>query len=74
MPLTTLLDKSYEWAQEPHLYIVLQISQLLANPAYRCGAAGTALYQDSDQPYKSSDSSQKGLQGRMTQYNNTLSW
>ena len=36
----------------------------------RCGAAGTALYKDADQPYKASESSQKGLQGRMTQYNN----
>ena len=70
MPLDTFLDRNYEWAQEPHLYIVLQIPQLLTNPAYRCGAAGTALYQDADQPFRASDSSQKGLQGRMTQYNN----
>jgi len=70
MLLTRFLAQNYEWAQEPHLYIVLQIPQLLDKPAYRCGAAGTALYKDADQPFKSSDSSQKGLQGRMTQYNN----
>ena len=70
MPLTTFLDQNYDWAQEPHLYIVLQIPQLLTNPAYRCGAAGVALYQDADQPFRASESSQKGLQGRMTQYNN----
>lgn len=70
MLLTTFLQNDYDWAQEPHLYIVLQIPQLLEKPAYRCGAAGTALYKDADNPYKSSDSSQKGLQGRMTQYNN----
>jgi len=70
MFLTTFLKNDYDWAQEPHLYIVLQIPQLLDNPAYRCGAAGTALYRDADNPYKSSESSQKGLQGRITQYNN----
>ena len=70
MLLTTFLEKNYDWAQEPHLYIVLQIPQLLTNPAYRMGAAGTALYKDADQPFRASESSQKGLQGRMTQYNN----
>ena len=70
MLLTTFLEKNYDWAQEPHLYIVLQIPQLLTNPAYRCGAAGTALYKDADQPFRASEGSQKGLQGRLTQYNN----
>ena len=72
MPLDKFLDRNYDWAQEPHLYIVLQIPQLLTNPAYRCGAAGTALYQDSDQPFRASESSQKGLQGRLTSYHNTF--
>ena len=70
MLLTTFLAKNYDWAQEPHLYIVEQIPQILENPALRCGAAGTALYKDADAPFRSSESSQKGLQGRMTQYNN----
>ena len=47
--------------------IVLQLPQLNPQFAYRLGAAGTALYKDNDQPFKSSESSQKGLQGRMTQ-------
>ena len=34
MLLTTFLENNYDWAQEPHLYIVLQIPQLLTNPAY----------------------------------------
>ena len=70
MLLTTFLAKNYDWAQEPHLYIVEQIPQVLENPAMRCGAAGTALYKDADAPFRSSESTQKGLQGRMTQYNN----
>ena len=65
MLLTTFLDKNYDWAQEPHLYIVLQIPQALQNPAYRCGAAGTQLIKDGDTAFKSSESSQRGLQGRM---------
>ena len=70
MLLTTFLDNSYDWAQSSALYIVVQIPQLLKQPAYRCGAAGTALYKDADQPYKSSESSQRGLNSRCTQYNN----
>ena len=70
MFLDKFLNNNYDWAQEPHLYIILQIPQLLENPAYRCGAAGTALYKDADNPYKSSESSQKGLQGRVQSYHN----
>ena len=70
MLLSNFLAKNYEFAQEPHLYCVLQQPQTLTNPAYRCGAAGTQLFKDADLPFKSSDSSQKGLAGRMTQYNN----
>jgi len=70
MLLTTFLAKNYDWAQEPHLYCVLQTPQNLANPAYRCGAAGTQLFKDNDLPFRSSEGSQKGLAGRMTQYNN----
>tara|TARA_B110000285_G_scaffold232313_1_gene303099 strand:- start:913 stop:1854 length:942 start_codon:yes stop_codon:yes gene_type:complete len=69
MLLTTFLAKNYEWAQEPHLYCVLQKGQTLVHPAYRCGAAGTQLYKESDLPYRSG-SSEKGLQGRMRQYQN----
>ena len=70
MLLTKFLEQNYEWAQDPHLYIVEQIPQILNPPAHRCGAAGTYLYRDSDEPFKASENSQKGLQGRMTQYNN----
>lgn len=70
MLLTTFLAKNYDWAQEPHLYIVEQIPQILENPAMRCGAAGTALYKDADAPFRSSESSSKGLRGRIQQYNN----
>ena len=68
MLLTTFLAKNYDFAQEPHLYCVLQEGQK-GSPAYRAGAAGTQLYKDSDLPY-GAGSSQKGLQGRMTQYQN----
>jgi hypothetical protein len=70
MLLTTFLSKNYDWAQEPHLYCVLQTPQSLAQPAYRCGAAGTQLFKDADLPFRASEGSQKGLAGRMTQYNN----
>ena len=70
MLLTTFLEKNYGWAQEPHLYIVEQIPQIINPSAHRCGAAGTYLYKDSDEPFKASDNSQRGLQGRLTQYNN----
>ena len=70
MDLDVFLANNYDWAQEPHLYIVLQLPQSSPQLAYRNGAAGTALYKDNDQPFKSSESSQKGLQGRMTQYHN----
>ena len=70
MLLTTFLAKNYDWSQEPHLYCVLQTPQTLAQPAYRCGAAGTQLFKDADLPYRASEGSQKGLAGRMTQYNN----
>ena len=70
MLLTKFLAKNYEWAQEPHLYCVLQQPQSLSQPAYRCGAAGTQLFEDADLPFKASEGSQKGLQGRMTQYQN----
>ena len=70
MLLNTFLAKNYEWAQEPHLYCVLQQPQTLTQPAYRCGAAGTQLFKDADLPFRASESSQKGLAGRMTQYNN----
>ena len=69
MLLTTFLAKRYDWAQEPHLYCVLQKGQTSKWPAYRCGAAGTQLYKESDLPY-GSGSSEKGLQGRMRQYQN----
>ena len=69
MLLSTFLQKStaWPWTQEPHLYIVEQ-EQSLNPPASRCGAAGTYLYKDSDQPFKASDSSARGLGGRMQQY------
>ena len=70
MLLTTFLAQNYDWAQEPHLYCVLQTPQTLAQPAYRCGAAGTQLFKDADLPFRASEGSQKGLAGRMTQYNN----
>ena len=70
MLLTNFLAMNYDWAQEPHLYCVLQTPQTLAQPAYRCGAAGTQLFKDNDLPYRASEGSQKGLAGRMTQYNN----
>ena len=70
MPLTTFLKKNYAFAQEPHLYIVLQIPQLQAQPAYRCGAAGTQLYKDADLPYRSSEAMLRGLNSRANMYQN----
>ena len=70
MLLSTFLEKDYAWAQHPHLYCVLQHPQTTDPPAYRCGAAGTQLFKGNDLPFKASDGSQKGLAGRMTQYNN----
>ena len=66
MLLITFLVKNYDWSQESHLYIVEQIPQILENPAMRCGVAGTALYKDADAPSRSSESSQKGLQCRLS--------
>lgn len=69
MLLSKFIEKRYDWGQGPALYIVLQ-EQSLIPPAYRCGAAGTAQHQDADQPYRASESSLKGLNGRILQYHN----
>ena len=53
---------------EPWIYILRQDPQIPDPPYYRCGAAGTQLFPDADRPYQASETSRKGLAGRVTQY------
>jgi hypothetical protein len=67
MEIEAFIEKKYDWAQSPCLYIVKCMFE--GNEAYRCGMAGGSLYNDADQPYNS-ETSLKGLYGRMTMYKN----
>jgi len=64
--LSTYGDEA--WANEPFIYCCRQEPQIPAKFYYRCGAAGLQLFPDADRPYQSSDSSRRGLSGRMQQY------
>ena len=56
------------WAQEPCLYIVLQLFS--GNTAHRCGSSGTQQFKESDQVYGAENASLTGLLGRMSMYKN----
>jgi len=56
------------WANEPFIYCCRQEPQIASKFYYRCGAAGLQLFPDADKPYHSSESSRRGLSGRMQQY------
>ena len=64
--LSTFGDEA--WANEPFIYCCRQEPQIPSKYYYRCGAAGLALFPDADRPYQASDSSRRGLSGRMQQY------
>ena len=57
-----------DFSQEPYIYCCRQEPQIPSSYYYRCGAAGLQLFADADRPYGSSDTSRRGLSGRMTQY------
>ena len=71
MEIGKLLELRPEWAQQPCLYIVRQMTT--ENPgAHRCGASGTQLAPGAnlDLPYRADTAVFKGLLGRMSTYAN----
>ena len=60
------------WSNEPFIYCCRQEPQIPSKYYYRMGAAGLQLFPDADRPYNASDSSRRGLSGRLQMYIGTI--